>query len=73
VARGYSVQFHRSAAEAKSFDVSRFDRNLEGYSFHRLRHRNVSMIWHTGGLMQYTGPTSEDRDAVESCLRTADS
>jgi hypothetical protein len=65
---GY-LRFHPSIDDAKSFDVTALTTNFGGYTYHRKRFGNVSLIWATGGRRNVSGPSADEIDAVERCLR----
>ena len=67
--RGAFLRFHPTIDEAKAFDVSALRTNFGGYEYHRKRYGNVSLIWPTGGPQSVRGPSRDEIEGVEDCLR----
>jgi hypothetical protein len=63
------LRFHPSIEEAKAFDVSQLSTSFGGYQYHRKRYGNVSLIWATGGRRNLSGPSKDEVETVERCLR----
>ena len=63
------LRFHPSVQAAKDFDVSKLTTSFGGYEFHRVRKGNVSLIWATGGQNGVTGPSKDEVQTVEGCLK----
>jgi len=63
------LRFHPSVQAAKEFDVSKLTASFGGYEFHRLRKGNVSLVWATGGQNGVQGPSKDEVQTVERCLK----
>jgi len=63
------LRFHPNVQAAKDFDVSKLSASFGGYDFHRLRRGNVSLIWATGGARGVEGPSKDEVQTVERCLK----
>ena len=63
------LRFHPTIEDAKAFDVSALSTNFGGYQYHRKRYGNVSLIWATGGPQSVRGPSRDEIEGVEDCLR----
>lgn len=63
------LRFHPDVQSAKDFDVSTLSTSFGGYQYHRLRRGNVSLIWATGGERGVAGPSKDEVQTVERCLK----
>jgi hypothetical protein len=63
------LRFHPDVQAAKDFDVSTLNTSFGGYEFHRVRKGNVSLIWATGGQKGVEGPSKDEVNTVERCLK----
>jgi hypothetical protein len=49
--------------------VSTLNTVFGGYAYHQKRYGNVSLVWATGGARHVPGPSDEEVETVEGCLR----